>query len=377
MTAEGGLAVSLHQQAPIPLAADFACAAGEVLALVGPSGSGKSTILRSIAGTYRPQTGQVQVNAETWLDSARGLNLPAHHRAVGMVFQSYALFPHMTALGNVMTAMAKAGREERQRRGRELLEMVHLSGLESRYPAELSGGQQQRVAVARALARRPKALLLDEPFSAVDKATRQRLYREIAQLRQNLDMPVVLVTHDLDEAIMLADRLVVLHRGRTLQGGPPEEVINRPASPDIARLVELRNLFEGRLVALEENGNGQGVLNWAGLRMEVKVPAGIDAGDTVDWVIPDGFVVLHRRDRPSRGEHENPVPGVIGQALKVGQTAHITLYPDHAPNLPLHFSVPQHVAERNGIEAGVGAAVSLLTKGIHLMPRFSERGQGE
>lgn len=375
MTRENGLTVSLHQQAPIPLAADFACAAGEVLALVGPSGSGKSTILRAIAGTYRPQSGQVHVNGETWLESQRGLNRPAHHRAVGMVFQSYALFPHMTALGNVKAAMAKAGRSEQERRGRELLEMVHLSGLESRYPAELSGGQQQRVAVARALARQPKALLLDEPFSAVDKATRQRLYREIAQLRQNLDMPVVLVTHDLDEAIMLADRLVVLHRGRTLQSGPPEEVINRPASPDIARLVELRNLFEGRVVEQEETGR-QGVLDWAGLRVEAQVPAGIKTGDSVDWVIPDGFVVLHRRDRPSRGEHENPVPGVIGQALKVGQTAHITLYPDHAPNLPLHFSVPQHVAERNGIEAGVRAAVSLLAKGIHLMPRLSEREQG-
>ncbi|WP_022727997.1 ABC transporter ATP-binding protein [Fodinicurvata sediminis] len=368
MTEESGLTVSLHQQAPIPLAADFACAAGEVLALVGPSGSGKSTILRAIAGTYRPQSGQVHVNSETWLETQRGLNRPAHHRAVGMVFQSYALFPHMTALGNIKAAMAKAARSEQERRGRELLEMVHLSGLESRYPAELSGGQQQRVAVARALARQPKALLLDEPFSAVDKATRQRLYREIAQLRQNLDMPVVLVTHDLDEAIMLADRLVVLHRGRTLQSGPPEEVINRPASPDIARLVELRNLFEGRLLEMK-TGSRQGILDWAGLHMEVSVPPGIELGQIVDWVVPDGFVVLHRRDRPSRGEHENPVPGIIGQALKVGQTTHITLYPDHAPNLPLHFSVPQHVAQRNAIETGVRAAVSLLVKGIHLMAR--------
>lgn len=370
MTRASGLTVSLQQKAPIPLAADFSCAAGEVLALVGPSGSGKSTILRAIAGTYRPQAGQVRVNAEDWLDTARGLSRPAHHRAVGMVFQSYALFPHMTALGNVMAAMAQADRAERERRGRNLLEMVHLSGLETRYPVELSGGQQQRVAVARALARQPKALLLDEPFSAVDKATRQRLYREIAQLRQNLDMPVVLVTHDLDEAIMLADRLVVLHRGRTLQSGAPEEVITRPASPDIARLVELRNIFEGRLVELDETSR-QGLLNWAGLRLEVVVPNEFTPGARLHWVIPDGFVVLHRRDRPSRGERENPVPGVIGQALKVGQTAHLTLYPDHAPDLPLHFSVPQHVAQRNGIDSGVRAAVSLLTKGIHLMPPTS------
>ncbi|MFC4352436.1 ABC transporter ATP-binding protein [Fodinicurvata halophila] len=367
MTDAKGLTVSLRQQAPIPLAADFACAAGEVLALVGPSGSGKSTILRSIAGTYRPRAGQVRVNSEDWLETARGLFRPAHRRAVGMVFQSYALFPHMTALGNVVTAMPKAGRREQERRGHELLEMVHLSGLEARYPAQLSGGQQQRVAVARALARQPKALLLDEPFSAVDKATRQRLYREIAQLRQTLDMPVVLVTHDLDEALMLADRLVVLHRGQTLQSGAPEEVTTRPVSPEVARLVELRNLFEGRVRELDGRSR-QGVVKWAGLPLEVTVPQGVAPGDPVHWVIPDGFVVLHRRDRPSRGEHENPVPGVIGAAFKVGQTAHLTLYPDHAPDLPLHFSVPQHVAQRNGIEAGVQASVSLLAKGIHLMP---------
>jgi molybdate transport system ATP-binding protein len=162
-----------------------------------------------------------------------------------MVFQSYGLFPHMTALGNVTAAMGHVEAGRREARGRELLDLVNLGGLEARRPAELSGGQQQRVAVARALAREPKVLLLDEPFSAVDKATRQRLYREIAELRRTLDMPVVLVTHDLDEAIMLADRMAVLHRGRTLQTGTADEVTMRPVSPEVARLVDLRNLFEG------------------------------------------------------------------------------------------------------------------------------------
>ena len=372
MSAVAGLHVDLNQEGPVPLSASFSCAAGEVLALVGPSGSGKSTILRSIAGTYRPQSGSVKVNGETWFSAGDGVFLPPHRRAVGMVFQSYALFPHMTALGNVAAAMRHVPAGEREDRARSLLDMVHLAGLEQRRPAELSGGQQQRVAVARALAREPKVLLLDEPFSAVDKATRQRLYREIAELRRGLNMPVVLVTHDLDEATMLADRMTVLHRGRTLQTGTPDDVTNRPVSAEVARLVDLRNVFEGR-VAAHDTGSGRTILTWAGLEIEVESRPELQVGQPITWVIPDGFVVLHRRDRPSRGEHENPVSGTIETVLPIGQTAHLTLRPAHEPALPIHFSVPLHVARRNGVEPGVAAAVSLLAEGIHIMPAAPAR----
>jgi molybdate transport system ATP-binding protein len=368
MTAMEGLHVELAQDAPIPLAVSFSCPPGEMLALVGPSGSGKSTILRSIAGIYRPQRGAVSVDGETWLSDR--IQLPAHRRAVGMVFQSYALFPHMTALGNVMASMGGAPPDERERRARGILDLVHLAGLESRRPAELSGGQQQRVAVARALAREPKVLLLDEPFSAVDRATRQRLYREIAELRQVLSMPVVLVTHDLDEALILADRMVVLHRGRTLQAGAPQEVTTRPVSAEVARLVDLRNLFEGILVGADK-GAGRAAIDWGGLTIEAAACPDRGEGEQVTWVIPDGFVVLHRRDRPSRGEHENPVRGTIESKRVIGQTVQLTLRPTHAPGLPIHFSVPLHVAQRNGVEPGVDATVSLLAEGIHIMPRAS------
>jgi len=362
-----GLQVDVQQDGPIPLAAAFTCAPGEVLALVGPSGSGKSTILRSIAGTYRPKRGTVRVNGDTWFSTVDGVCYPPHRRAVGMVFQSYALFPHMTALGNVMAAMGHMPRGEREARARTMLDLVHLAGLEHRRPAALSGGQQQRVAVARALAREPKVLLLDEPFSAVDKATRQRLYREIAELRRGLNMPVVLVTHDLDEAAMLADRMAVLYRGRTLQAGTPVEVTTKPASAEVARLVDLRNIFEGR-IARHDARSGRTFITWAGLAIEAAARPEISVGQAITWVIPDGFVVLHRRDRPSRGEHENPVPGVIDTVLPFGQTALLTLRPKHDPNLPIHFSVPLHVARRNGIEPGVAASVSLLAEGIHIMP---------
>ena len=368
MSLATGLAVELRQDAPIPLDARFSCAPGEVLALVGPSGSGKTTVLRAIAGTYRPMHGIVSIDGDTWFDSARKIHLPAHRRTAGMVFQSYGLFPHMTALGNVTAAMGHVDKALRGQRGRALLDLVNLGGLEARRPAELSGGQQQRVAVARALAREPKVLLLDEPFSAVDKATRQRLYREIAELRRGLDMPVVLVTHDLDEAIMLADRMAVLHRGRTLQTGTPDEVTTRPVSPEVARLVDLRNLFEATVAGHEPDRN-RTLIDWAGLSIEAAARPDIPAGAHVSWIIPDGFVVLHRRDRPSRGEHENPVAGTVEAVLVVAQTAQVTLRPHSDPSLPIHFSVPLHVARRNAIARGVEAAVSLLAEGIHLMAR--------
>lgn len=361
-----GLEVQLSQAAPIPLDATLSCPPGEVLAIVGPSGSGKSSILRAIAGILRPGAGAVRVNGQTWFDSDAGVDLPTHQRSVGVVFQSYALFPHKSALGNLMAAMGHLPAERRASRAMELMELMHLAGLEQRRPAELSGGQQQRVALARALARDPSVLLLDEPFSAVDKSTRQRLYREIAQLRNVLNMPVVLVTHDLDEARMLADRMSVLHLGRTLQAGTPEEVTNRPDSPAVARLVEVRNLFPAR-VGAHEHANGKTMVDWSGLMLETRLRPELPAGSLVSLAVPDGFVVLHRRDRPSRGEHENPVSGEIDLLLELGQVAQVTLRPRHDPEWPLHFSVPLHVARRNGLAEGVEATVSLLADGIHLM----------
>ncbi len=362
------LEIALFSEVAPLLSARFSVGEGEMVALVGPSGSGKTTILRAVAGLWRPERGRVAVGDDVWLDTDRAVFLPPHRRAVGMVFQSYALFPHMSAAQNVMAAMGALPAAERAARAEALLSTVNLDGFAARLPAQLSGGQQQRVAVARALARAPRALLLDEPFSAVDRATRERLYREIAELRRRLTMPVVLVTHDMDEAARLADRIVVLREGRSLQSGAPIEVTTRPVSPAVARLVGVRNVFSARVVGRVEDGDERGgaVLDWRGLRLETRAQAEI--GARVAWAIPDGFVVLHRRDRPSRGERENPVPGVVSEMLALGQTAQITLRPDHAPHPPLNFSVPLHVAQRNALAVGVAAAVSLLADGVHVMP---------
>ncbi len=223
-----GLFVRLAQAGPIPLKVELTCAPGEVLGVVGPSGAGKTTVLRAVAGLNRPKAGQIRIGGETWLDSARGLNVPAHRRAVGLVFQEHALFPHLNALANVALAMGHHPRGERRDRAAAILARVHLDGLECRKPHQLSGGQRQRVAIARALARDPKVLLLDEPFSAVDRRTRTRLHAEIAALREGLVIPMLLVSHDVDEVARLADTLCVLDGGHLRFTGSAADVLSDP-----------------------------------------------------------------------------------------------------------------------------------------------------
>lgn len=361
------LSVELAQAAPIPLACRFACAPGELMALVGPSGSGKSTILRAIAGLQPVRRGLVRCGSEVWLDTEGRVFLPSHRRRVGFVFQSYALFPHLTALGNVAAALGHLPRAARPGQARRLLARVHLAGLEERRPAELSGGQQQRVAVARALARDPLVLLLDEPFSAVDRVTREKLHRELAQLRAELALPIVLVTHDLEEAAALADRMTVLHRGRTLQTGPPAEVLKRPASTEVARQVGLRNLFRGEVLGHDAPAC-RTWLRWGAATLEARLQPAFPAGSRVAWAIPSSDLVLHRRGRPSLGERENPVAGLVRECVALGETVHAVLEPDPSPGDRLSLALPVHAARRNGIVPGVRAAVSLLADAIHLMP---------
>ena len=236
---DDGLHVTLRQHAPIPLDLAFSCAGGELLAIIGPSGAGKTTLLRCIAGLHRPAAGRITCGGATWFDRATSINLPTHRRPVGLVFQSYALFPHMTAAGNVATALRHLPPAARADRVASLLATVHLDGLANRRPAELSGGQQQRVALARALARDPAVLLLDEPFSAVDRPTRRKLHADLQRLRLALAIPIVLVTHDTDEAASLADRFCVLDRGAILQIGTPAEVLDHPASRRVAEIMDV------------------------------------------------------------------------------------------------------------------------------------------
>ena len=198
----------------------------ETVAFVGPSGAGKTSVLRAIAGLLRPELGRVALDGETWFDSRAGIDVPPERRSVGLVFQEYALFPHMTVAENV----AYAGPQ----RVDELLELLAIASLRDARPGELSGGERQRVAVARALARDPAALLLDEPLAALDAHTRARVRAELGDLLDRLRLPTLLVTHDFQDAAALAPRVGVLVDGRIVQVGSPAELVATPASPFVA-----------------------------------------------------------------------------------------------------------------------------------------------
>jgi molybdate transport system ATP-binding protein len=207
---------------------------GECLALAGPSGAGKSTVLRIVAGLLRPERGVVRCDGQVWLDTARGIDVAPERRRCGYVFQDYALFEHLTAWQNVAYGLRRVPRGERRVRAEALLDRFGLLDRSRARPRTLSGGERQRVALARALAVEPRALLLDEPLSALDARTRTRAGRELARVLHDAGVPAILVTHDFAEAAVLGDRVAVIDGGRVVQQGAPDELAATPASAFVA-----------------------------------------------------------------------------------------------------------------------------------------------
>lgn len=229
---------------------------GEFFALLGPSGCGKSTLLRVMAGLEPPDHGTLL------LDERDITAMPAHRRPLNLVFQSYALFPHMTVAANVAFGLQQegVGRAERQRRVKEALALVGLEAFEARRPSQLSGGEQQRVALARALVKRPRVLLLDEPMAALDRRLREDTQTELKRIQAELGTTFILVTHDQDEAMALADRIAVMGQGTVLQCATPETLYARPASSAIAKFFGEANLLPSHLESIE---GGQGLVRLA------------------------------------------------------------------------------------------------------------------
>ena len=218
--------------------------AGTLLALLGPSGCGKTTLLRLIAGLDRPHTGAIEVGGRT-VEAAK-VHVPPERREVGLVFQEYALFPHLCVADNVAFGLPRG--HDRVDRVQDMLAQVGLDGLGERMPHELSGGQQQRVALARALAPGPRLIMLDEPFSNLDPALREDVRREVRRVLRAANATAIIVTHDQEEALSLADEVAVMMDGRILQQAPPAELYRRPASRRVAEFVGDINVIEGRAI---------------------------------------------------------------------------------------------------------------------------------
>jgi len=223
-------------------------ASGKILALLGPSGSGKTTLLRLIAGFERPDEGSIVINSRTVVDVEKSIWVSAEDRGVGMVFQDYALFPHLTVAQNVRFGLRKSSKTERRRRVEELLGLMELTHCADRYAHQLSGGQQQRVALARALAPRPGVVLLDEPFNGLDPDLRPQMRREVARILRRLGTAAVLVTHDQEEALGMADHVAVIRNGELQQVGTPEDIYYSPTTPFVANFVGQTDFIPGRVL---------------------------------------------------------------------------------------------------------------------------------
>ncbi len=229
---------------------DVAFTAGdEPLSVLGPSGAGKTMLLRCIAGLERGHRGRVALGSRTLFDSSKGIQVPARERRVGMLFQHFALFPNKTVGENVGFGLATLAADEQQRRVNVLLERTHIGGLGERYPRQISGGEQQRAALARALATDPEALLLDEPLSALDTHLRSQMEAQLQETFAAYRRPTLLVTHNIEEAYRLAERMLVLSRGQVAAFGTREEIFRRPPSLEVARLTGCKNFSRTKMVS--------------------------------------------------------------------------------------------------------------------------------
>jgi iron(III) transport system ATP-binding protein len=288
---------------------------GELVSLLGPSGCGKTTTLRLLAGFLKPDAGEIWVG-DRCLSSPTTV-VPPERRRMAMIFQSYALWPHLTVAENVAYGLRfKKGlsRTERERRVTEILKVVQLKGFESRYPGELSGGQQQRVAVARALVVEPEILLLDEPLSNLDANLREEMRFEIRRLHEAFGITTLYVTHDQGEAMVISDRIAVLHRGRVIQVGTAEEVFQQPRTRFVAEFIGKTNLVDG--IAAE-----RGVVARGSLRLRVAA-ADLTPGAPVAVSIRPHQIELRRNHPalPGAGPEENRLSGKVRRLSYLGDT---------------------------------------------------------
>jgi molybdate transport system ATP-binding protein len=316
----------------------------ETVALVGPSGAGKSTVLRAVAGLERAR-GRIRLGEETWLDSDRRIDLPPERRSVGLVFQEYALFPHLTVARNVAFGAGRARPD--------LLERLRIDHLAGAHPPDLSGGERQRVALARALAREPRVLLLDEPMAALDPHTRTRVREELRSLLADLALPALVVTHDFEDAAALASRVGVLVDGRLLQLARPDELVARPADAFVAGFAG-GNVLHGTAAAAP-NGLTE-------IRLDTgDVVFSTDEGAGAVSVVVYPWEVALARETP-QDSAVNHVTAPIGSVIALGNRARVRVG-------PLTAEITAASLERLGLREGDRVVATFKATGTRLVAR--------
>jgi molybdate transport system ATP-binding protein len=354
-----GLRVSaVSQLREFELDVELGVEPGRCLAVVGPSGAGKSTILRTVAGLHRPDRGRVALGDTDWLDRDAGIDLAPEQRRCGYLFQDYALFPHLNPAQNVAFALGDVPRGERRNRALELLERFGVGELADAPVRRLSGGERQRIALARALARDPDVLLLDEPLSALDPRTAASASRELSATIAVASAPTVLVTHDFADAALLADEVAVIDRGRIVQRGTPAELSSRPASAFVAD-------FTGAAVLLGTaspgpDGTTHVALEGGGALTSTDAAAGPVAVAVFPWE-----VALEPGASDPHGSAMNMLAATVASVTEVGNRARIGL----ATPQPLVAEVTGASVRRLGLRPGVAVSASFKATATRLVER--------
>jgi molybdate transport system ATP-binding protein len=358
MNAGGALDVSVADRLrDFDLELELRVEPGECAALVGPSGAGKSTALRLVAGLRAPSRGRVAVGDEVWADAGAGAGLPPEERACGFLFQDYALFPHLSAWRNVAFGM-RVPRGERRERAIEMLSRFGVESLADARPEALSGGERQRVALARALATEPRVLLLDEPLSALDARTRAHASRELASALAEAGVPVLMVTHDFQEAALLADRILVMDRGTTVQAGTASELSARPASAFVADFAGAAVLHG--VASPGDEGSTRVELEGGGAVRSTDRAEGEVAVSVFPWE-----VTLEPAGEAPHGSARNRLDAEVVSVTEVGARVRVGL----ATPQPLAAEVTAESVAELGLRPGARVSAVWKATATRLMPR--------
>jgi molybdate transport system ATP-binding protein len=331
-----------------------------VTVLFGSSGAGKTSILRAIAGIIRPDEGRIMLGETVFFDSAAGINLPMQQRKVGYVFQNHALFPHLTAEQNVLYGARAHSRPSARERVRDLFSSMGIPQTAARYPHELSGGEQQRVALARALATDPLIMLLDEPLSAVDVATRSRLLEEISDIQQRSGIPFLYVTHNHSEAVRLGNAMIVIDGGKVVQEGTPLEVFNAPRTAPVARVVGTENVFVGRILSHQPE-DGMTAIDVSSCLIEIPYN-GLPIGSLVTVGIRSEDIIVSP-EYLTQTSARNVLPGVIRHIIHDFDKMELVV----SCGIDFKVSVTQAAVRALGLEVGGKVYLLIKARALHLI----------
>ncbi len=340
----------------------------EILVLFGPSGAGKSLTLGCIAGLVKPDAGMIQMDAQIFFQSPNRF-VPVHKRGIGVVFQGYALFPHLTVAQNLTYGLRYA----RDTGGSvpDMLRRLKLETLAERYPHQLSGGQQQRVALGRALIIKPRLLLLDEPFSALDRGVRERLQADITQLQQELELTVVYITHNLEDAFVLGDKLAVIRNGKVCQFGPISEVFSHPVNRSVAEITGVVNIWRGEVVESTVAGLK---IRWGEMVLD-RPPANFKTGTQVSFYIRPEDVKIIRPDKMlTNAIRYNLMQATITHIADRGVAISMIA---SSPRVPasIHLRFPPRSYQDLDLRVGQQVTLSLRRDAITLLP--AEQGDSQ